>query len=104
MKSKPSSTHIFLNIMALLFILSVPASNTWAEKGALNEANQTININSATAEQIAASLNGIGLKKAQAIVQWRTKNGNFTNIEQLTEIKGVGSKILAKNSDLISLQ
>jgi len=63
-----------------------------------------ININTADADILAASLKGVGLKKAQAIVAWRTTNGEFKTIEQLLEVKGVGSAILAKNKTAIRLE
>lgn len=63
----------------------------------------TININEASAEAISERLKGIGLKKAQAIVEWRTANGKFTSIEQLMEVKGIGEKTLAANKDKITL-
>ncbi len=68
-------------------------------------ANQkTININQASAEQIAEALHGIGIKKAEAIVAWRKKYGGFKHIQQLTEVKGIGEKTLEKNKDLIRLE
>ncbi len=62
-----------------------------------------VNINSAGAEEIANTLSGVGLTKAQAIVVWREQNGSFNSIEQLTEVKGIGEGILAKNRDRIVL-
>ena len=63
----------------------------------------TININTASAEEIAATLTGIGLTKAQAIVAWRDDNGAFTRIEQLLEVKGIGQATLDRNVSRISL-
>lgn len=60
------------------------------------EQNDKININTATITELE-QLNGIGEKKAQAIVAYRDKHGNFTSIDQLTEISGIGSAIIAKN-------
>jgi competence protein ComEA len=63
-----------------------------------------ININTADVDTLAASLNGVGLKKAQAIVAWRVSNGEFQSVEQLLEVKGVGDAILAKNMTTIRLE
>jgi len=63
-----------------------------------------ININTADADILAASLKGVGLKKAQAIVAWRTEHGQFKSVEELLEVKGVGSAILAKNKSAIKLE
>ncbi len=65
---------------------------------------QAININQASAETIADTLSGIGLKKAQAIVAWRENHGKFTHKEQLTAIKGIGESTLSKNESLIRLK
>lgn len=56
-----------------------------------------VNINTADAQSIASSLNGIGLKKAEAIVAWRTENGRFTDLAALENVKGIGSKTIEKN-------
>jgi len=68
------------------------------------ESPQAININQASAEVIADTLSGIGLKKAQAIVAWREDHGKFTHKEQLTAIKGIGESTLSKNESLIRLK
>ena len=62
---------------------------------------QEVNINTADAQSIASSLNGIGLKKAEAIVAWRTEHGNFTDLAGLENVKGIGQKTLEKNKDNI---
>ncbi|MFK7795705.1 MAG: ComEA family DNA-binding protein [Gammaproteobacteria bacterium] len=63
-----------------------------------------ININQATAQQLADNLNGIGLKKAQAIVQYREKIGSFQTQSQLLNVKGIGAAILKKNESIILLE
>ena len=55
-----------------------------------------VNINTANAEQIADALNGIGIVKAQAIVDYRTDNGLFSSAEQVVMVRGIGDKILEK--------
>ncbi|EDN75239.1 DNA uptake protein ComE1, partial [Mannheimia haemolytica PHL213] len=42
--------------------------------------------------------------KAQAIVDYRTKNGNFKNIEQLAEVSGIGQATVEKNRANIILE
>lgn len=64
----------------------------------------SVNINTATASEIQDKLVGIGAKKAQSIVDYRTKNGTFTSIEQLKEVSGIGDAILEKNRERIILQ
>lgn len=62
-----------------------------------------VNINTASAAEIQAKLVGIGAKKAQAIVDYRTKNGAFLSIEQLKEVSGIGAATLEKNRSRIVL-
>jgi competence protein ComEA len=62
-----------------------------------------VNINTADASTIADSLAGIGVKKAQAIVDYRVKNGYFKTIEELTQVSGIGVKTIEKNKDDILL-
>lgn len=56
-----------------------------------------VDVNSADAATIAGALNGIGLKKAQAIVAEREKNGAFKTADDLSRVKGIGAKTIAKN-------
>ena len=62
---------------------------------------QEVNINTADAQIIAENLNGIGLKKAQAIVAWRTEHGNFTDASSIDQVKGIGQKTVEKNKEFI---
>ncbi|MGO2011789.1 MAG: ComEA family DNA-binding protein [Pseudoalteromonas sp.] len=61
-----------------------------------------VNINSASAEQLAM-LPGIGESKAQAIINYRTKKGEFKSVEELTQVKGIGDKLLSKLEGKVTL-
>jgi len=56
-----------------------------------------VNINSADASTIAHELKGIGLKRAQAIVDYRSKHGPFKSADELGLVKGIGPKAILKN-------
>lgn len=58
-------------------------------------AEHTININTANAAQFA-TIKGLGVKKAEAIVAYRKANGKFQTVENLMKVKGIGEKKLAK--------
>jgi competence protein ComEA len=58
---------------------------------------EPININTADATTLAAGLNGIGQTKAEAIVAYRTKHGNFITVDDLVEVNGIGEKTVEKN-------
>jgi len=56
-----------------------------------------VDINTANAEEISKALEGIGLKKAEAIVAYRTQNGKFKSVNDLAAVKGIGEKTVEKN-------
>jgi len=80
-----------------------PATSVAQASGTHVQPSAVVNINTASAEELAAALSGIGLSKAQAIVAWRDANGAFTHPEQLLEVKGIGQATLDKNLSRISL-
>ncbi len=62
-----------------------------------------VNINNATAEQIATTMTGIGESKAQAIVEYRNSHGKFKSVQDLENVDGIGSKTVEKNKANITL-
>jgi len=56
-----------------------------------------VNLNSADATTLAKELDGIGPAKAQAIVEYRQKNGPFRSPEDLLKVDGIGEKVLEQN-------
>ncbi|MCI8497292.1 MAG: ComEA family DNA-binding protein [Clostridiales bacterium] len=61
-----------------------------------SKAPSIVNINTASAAQLAAALPGIGEVKAQAIVNYRNANGPFRSVDELINVKGIGEATLAK--------
>ena len=64
---------------------------------ALNVQAGPVNINTANIETLAKNIKGVGVKKAQAIVQYRKTHGPFKRIDDLVKVKGIGPKLLEKN-------
>ena len=81
--------HTLFLTLILLF-----SSSAFAEK---------ININTASAEQIATGMTGIGDNKAKAIVEYRDSHGKFKSAQDLENVDGIGSKTVEKNKDNITL-
>ncbi len=65
---------------------------------------EPVDINKASAKEIAAALEGIGDKKAAAVVIYRENNGHFKSIDELRNIKGIGYYTIEKNKDNIKLK
>lgn len=61
-----------------------------------------INLNTATLEQLT-TLPGIGEKTAQLILDYRIKLRKFKNIDQLDNVKGIGTKKLEKIRPFLTL-
>ncbi|AVP85863.1 ComEA family DNA-binding protein [Aeromonas hydrophila] len=59
-----------------------------------------VNLNTASINELTA-LKGIGEKKAQAIVDYREKQGKFTTVDQLADVSGIGPATLEANRDMI---
>ena len=49
------------------------------------------------------TLPGVGPVLAQRILDWRAQNGRFASIDQLGEVSGIGEKLLATLSPLVTL-
>ncbi len=60
-----------------------------------------VDINTADAETISNELDGVGLAKAQAIVDYRKKHGPFKSAEDLSLVKGIGERTVELNRDNI---
>jgi competence protein ComEA len=61
-----------------------------------------ININTASAEELD-KLSGIGPVLAKAIIDYRTENGPFKQIEDINDVKGIGDVLFEKIKDQITV-
>ncbi|TNH04232.1 ComEA family DNA-binding protein [Testudinibacter sp. TR-2022] len=82
---------------------TTPTTEAATEQAQAQIVTERINLNTASAQELEKGLLGIGAKKAQAIVEYREKNGNFISIDQLSDVSGIGKATLEKNRDLLSL-
>ena len=91
-------------ICATLLGFAAP-STAFAQEGDMTVATvQQVDLNAADAETLAATLKGVGLSKAKAIVAYREMYGPFASIDELTEVKGIGGAILERNRDRLVLR
>lgn len=63
-----------------------------------------VNINTADVGTLTATLKGVGLSKAEAIIAYRQSFGAFKSVDELTAVKGIGESLLNKNRDNIVLK
>ena len=78
---------------------AIPASAT--SKEASKEGK--VNINTATVEELK-TLKGVGEKKAEAIIEYRKKNGSFKTKEDLMKVRGIGKKLFESFEERIVTQ
>jgi competence protein ComEA len=64
----------------------------------------SVNVNTADAETLATTMSGVGVSKAEAIVEYRQANGPFTSLDQLSEVKGIGPKTVERNRAQLTVE
>jgi len=84
--------HQVKSIALLLWLVVVPV------------AAAPVNVNTASAEEIAIALYGVGKYKAQAIVQYRQEHGHFKSVQALKKVRGIGQGILDGNRGDIKIE
>ncbi len=64
-------------------------------------ASASVNVNAASAKELAQTLDGIGNAKARAIVAHRKSHGNFDSLDDLLAVRGIGKRVLQANKQKI---
>jgi competence protein ComEA len=64
--------------------------------------NEKVNLNTATLEQLQ-TLPGVGPAIAKSIVEYRTKVGKFSKIEDILNVKGIGEKKYQRMKDRLTI-
>jgi competence protein ComEA len=91
----------FLVVLMCTAALILSAAAAYAGKACT--LTGTVNINTADAKQLNM-LPGIGKKKAETIIAYRDKNGDFTSVDTLVKVDGIGKKTLSKIKEYIALE
>ena len=63
-----------------------------------------VNINTADADTLSNELSGIGQSKAEAIVAYREQHGPYKQLQDLANVKGIGSSTIEKNKSKMILE
>ena len=90
----------------VIVVPKVGAEATEIPAGAMSkEASKEgkVNINTATVEELK-TLKGVGEKKAEAIIEYRKKNGSFKTKEDLMKVRGIGKKLFESFQERIVTQ
>ncbi len=91
LRNRPASNIIFLSDSQSKHILA----------NSVITGDGKIDINQASAEDLT-QIPGIGEKLSKRIVQYRDKNGDYNNVNELINVKGIGPKTLEKIKNYIS--
>ncbi|MDP6374761.1 MAG: helix-hairpin-helix domain-containing protein [Pseudomonadales bacterium] len=92
--------HVTRQLCAYLlaFLLLVPAAY------AVPDEERNVNVNRDNAETIAEVLDGVGIRRAEAIVEYRKAYGQFFGLEDLVEVRGIGEQTVATNAERIRFE
>lgn len=82
---------------------SLSSSTGGTKQETISEDERKININTATKEELK-TLNRIGDKLAERIIEYRQKHGPFKSIEEIKNVNGIGEKIFESIKDSITVQ
>jgi len=80
-----------------------PPVSSSAQVRSPSSSNDCVDINSATLEELDG-LPGIGPTYAQRIIEYRKDQGSFQDVEELTQVKGIGPATLEKIRDLVCVR
>jgi len=78
---------------ACALALGVALAVTPALAGGETRLSGTVNVNTATAEQLQL-LPGVGETRARAVIETRKRRGGFESVEDLLDVKGIGESSL----------
>lgn len=101
------SNYNKLNLFALVFSFIgmvnlgfAQVSNNTSPKNTIHQSSinqKKIDLNHASAKQIAKSFKGIGPKRSEAIVKYREQHGTFKTLDDLAQVKGISKRFVEKH-------
>ncbi|OOE35081.1 ComEA family DNA-binding protein [Salinivibrio kushneri] len=98
--------HLLSCLLFTMALITAPVA--WSADENTSQATEqverlSVNINTASEQQLSDQLSGIGPAKAKAIIEYRQANGEFSSPDALMEVKGIGTATLDKNRDRIKV-
>lgn len=101
-KLKGSDPNYYLSKPALSSASNSQVSSSKSKITSGGTQAAKIRLNSANVQDLQ-QLNGVGEKKALAIIEYREQHGKFKTIDELQNVKGIGPKLIEKNKARLSL-
>lgn len=89
-------------LITLVTLLASLAGAGWA--AAAEAGLMKVNINTDDAVTIAEVLDGVGMKKAEAIIAYREANGPFQDASELIKVRGIGEGTVSNNMERIEVE
>lgn len=83
-------------------VKSHPSEDNNSEQEGHSSESKKINLNTANSQKLQ-SIDGIGAKRAQKIIDYRKAHGKFHNINDLKKINGIGDKFVANIKDKVTI-
>lgn len=104
MNFRSAIAALMIGSSVALASMSVSAQSQNNAHSKAPEKQETVNINNANAKILSMDLDGIGPVKAKAIVSYRNAHGDYKRVQDLTKVKGIGSRTVAENRSHIRLK
>ncbi len=98
MKAKLFAIALSLSFLSNVGIAATSPDTKTKQPSSSPTINKKINLNTATVAELTNSFKGIGEKRANNIVSYRTEHGKYTNINDLAKVKGIGQAFVNKYS------
>lgn len=86
-------SKLYVLLVALALVLSPVAL----------AADEVVDINTASAAELARVLNGVGRARADAIIEHREQFGPFSSIDELRYVSGIGAATVERNRDRMTV-
>lgn len=97
---RDSQNHKEIHVVPWSFVSRALVLGMWM-LGA--QAAEPIDINRADAQALQQGLSMVGARKAAAIVEHRRTHGPFYRVEDLAQVKGIGTGIVERNRQRITV-
>ena len=86
-----------VGVFIVLALISCSLQAAEERSSAATETPELVYLNTATAQELKERLIGVGQRRAEAIVAYRERVGDFRNDDELSQVRGIGPHVLSAN-------